>query len=267
MWSFTWIVMTKKDLESRNTEIVRLREEGLTLEQIASKFGITRERARQIANQGGAASAAELRRRRQLSQAERGDHLRQAIISFVETNLGLDIEDVAERLGVTVTELRRLAPSHIRRLTVSPDDRSAGNVRWSPEDILTALRQAATYEYPLSAVAYAGLVSSGEVDGPSVPLVFMRYGSWTAACTKAGIESGVSPIENYESRWTERDLLRSVRTYLLQPDSLGTFEGYGSWARSLGDDTPSSATIRVRLGTWNSVKRRALQLQEGPSDE
>ena len=39
--------------EERDAEIVRLRENGLTLQEIADRYGLTRERVRQIVERGG----------------------------------------------------------------------------------------------------------------------------------------------------------------------------------------------------------------------
>ena len=57
------------NIVGRNQEIQRLwEEESLTLEEIGSKFGITRERTRQILRQLGAAEAGEIRDKRRLEK-------------------------------------------------------------------------------------------------------------------------------------------------------------------------------------------------------
>jgi hypothetical protein len=73
------------------------------------------------------------------------------------------------------------------------------------------------------------------------------------------VESGVSLVESYESRWTDDDLLGFVAAYLLRSDSQGTFRGYDEWAKQAEYDAPSAGTIRKRLGSWNDVKKQALR--------
>lgn len=240
-----------------------MRRAGHTLEEIATHFGITRERARQILIREGAPSAEALRSKRESELRASEEDDRKRVIDLLEVDPGLDLQEVSSRLGLSKTVIRRLAPSHVRRLTVTDDDRTlTPKKKWDASEILEAIRSAATFEFPLSAVTYGNLVGAGEVHGPSVPLIYLRYGSWTAACASAGVESGVSPLEGYESRWTDDDLLRSVATYLWSEESPGTFAGYDVWSRAQGEDVPSAGTIRARLGGWNPVKRRALRPNE-----
>ena len=59
----------------------------------------------------------------------------------------------------------------------------------------------------------------GQVTGPSVPRIWQRYGSWTAACEAAGVEPGRTVRSNYESRWSDHDIADIVRLYLLDPNA------------------------------------------------
>jgi DNA-binding CsgD family transcriptional regulator len=246
-------------LTEREIEIVRRRFEGQTLEEIAQHFGVSRERIRQIVKKVGGPSAVDLKNRRWVDREARQRINRQRIVELLESAPGLSMFEVSRRLKLEASEIRRLAPSHVRRLVVDLDVQKTGALRWSNEEVLGAIRDAATYEFPLSASTYGELVARREVVGPSVPLVYLRFGSWTSACSAAKVESGVSLVESYESRWTDDDLLGFVAAYLLRSDSQGTFRGYDEWAKQAEYDAPSAGTIRKRLGSWNDVKKQALR--------
>ena len=72
-------------LSERNAEIVALRSRGLRLEEIARKFGLTRERVRQIiAAEGGPSAAEAARARRIVDEGRRGEELESFVSTFSE---------------------------------------------------------------------------------------------------------------------------------------------------------------------------------------
>ena len=148
------------------------------------------------------------------------------------------------------------APSLVRRLTV--DGRPASEKVWSDEQILEAIRHAATYEYPITAKYFEHLRSIGEISAPSVPRIYQRFGSWRKACRAAGLESGEPTHDNYESTWTDADLLHFAGQFLAEESSDGTLGGFSKWLAQ-DADRPSVGTMRHRLGGWNDIKRAALK--------
>ena len=242
---------------ARNAEMVAMRDEGATLEEIGDQFGITRERARQILAKANATGADELRARRSQERESEDRALTESIRQDVRENPGATRTEIAGRLGVHRRSVVRLLPADVAALVVE-DKTGAPTSKWSDDAIVAAVRQAATYEYPLSGVAYQRLVTLGEVTGPSRALVHKRLGSWTRACELAGVEPDRAAHAGYQSRWTDADLLGYVATYLRKAGSAGTYAGYIAWAR---DQTgaPSGPSIRNRLGGWGEIKRAALQ--------
>lgn len=182
-----------------------------------------------------------------------------SVKAFLLKNPGLTLKEVAELTGCSTSFIRRSLPSLVRRLTVTEDldSRAASAKVWSDEQILEAIRHAATYEFPITVKHFDYLRSIGEVLAPSAPLVYMRFGSWRAACEAAGVESGEPARHNYESKWTDEDLLRFAGQFLAAESSDGTFGGFTKWLEQ-EVDRPSGATIRNRLGGWLEVKRAAL---------
>jgi len=128
-------------------------------------------------------------------------------------------------------------------LTVAP------RTNWSDEDVLTALQEAATYEFPLSGNKYDLLVVAGQVSGPRSPTIRRRYGSWEAACAAAGVEHEVV------MRYSTAEVLNAVATYLAKSDR-PTTKGYTEWAA--GNIRPGLNVVYERFGSWDE----AIQLLE-----
>lgn len=247
----------KEDRAARDQQIVSLRDEGITLEEIGQKFGITRECVRQIVENANGAGGEELRARRRKKRDEVDRALAAAMRQDILDHPGSRKADVAARLGLDVRIVSRLLPAAVAALVVE-DNRNAGVSTWTDEDILEAIRSAATYEYPLSGSTYRRLVRIGEISGASSALVRRRFGSWTRACELAGVEPDRLPHDGYQSRWTDSDLLSYVAAYLRAPGSRGTLAAYVEWSRRISD-APSGSSLRNRLGGWTEIKRRALR--------
>ena len=236
--------------------MVESRRRGLTLQQIATQEGLTRERVRQVLNKMGGPSSAEVRAAQSAQRATAAQELKRRVLADLQQHPGSTHEEVAARLGIDRSEVHPHVPAHMRALIVHP----TGSVeqRWSDDEIFAALNAAATYAYPLTSQAYADLVGSGEVHGPSLPRVWQRFGSWMEACRAAGVESGRPRRDNYQSKWTDEDIRDFVRRFLGDPEYGGTFAEYDRWRRARGVDAPSSALLRQRLGTWSEIKRSVL---------
>lgn len=244
---------------ARDEEIVQLRRQGLTLAAIGAKVGVTRERVRQIlASHPNASTLTVPRSTKKEAGAKQDATLAAAIEHDVVCHLGTTIEEAASRLGCDASTIRRLLPSHVRQFVTTAPTLTQVVAVWSHEDIMRALTEAQTYEFPLSTAKYEELVRRGAVAGPSVVRIMQRYGTWSAACVEAGVEPFEARRDSYESNWTDDDLYRFVLQFLFEDASPGTFAGFEEWARD-NDEAPSAQTIRNRLGPWNDVKRTALR--------
>lgn len=133
--------------------------------------------------------------------------------------------------------------------------------KFSDEQCLQALREAQTFSFPLSTKVYANLIRNGEVAGPSVPLINARFGSWSRACQLAGVEAGEAVRDNYDSQFTDRDLLLYVRRFLHeQEDGNWTLAQYVKWREVSCEHAPSMALVRNRLGNWTKVRIEAIEI-------
>lgn len=249
-------------------KMIERRSDGLTLAEIGAEFGVTRERVRQLMKKYGGPTSDDVRERRSaLESAEqqaKESAVAEELRGLLEERGPMSVHEVADATGHVAVEISRAWPPDLAHLRLHPTGRQ--EERWSDDAIIDAIREAAVYEYPLTTNAYAELLSQGQVRGPSMPRIWQRFGSWTAACEAAGVVPGQTMRPHYESRWSDEDLLRVARQYLLDqsaPNSAGRFDG---WRRAVVPDGPSFQTLRNRFGSWTDVKRRALAQEMEPRE-
>lgn len=243
-------------INKRNDEIVELRTSGKSLEEIGEKFGVTRERVRQILFKSGAPSFHEVKALRQTIRSDKLEVIKSSAIKRVTEQPNKTIDKIAEELEVSGIELKRIMTPQELNLFARPL-RSAAQ-KWSDQEIIQVLKEAATLEFPLTVKSYSKLLEDGFLKGPSAGRISQRFRSWQVACDLAGVEAGARTRPLDISRWTDDDLYAAVIHYLKLPQSSGAATDYDSWA-STQDDVPSMGTLRNRLGAWNQIRNTAIE--------
>lgn len=247
-------LMTNVDTASRDREILELRRSGLRLEEIGAQFGISRERVRQIVRNLGGVSTAEVRAARD-ERAEREEGiLAGRIRALAASGLARSHSQLAELLDLDEATVRRIGG---RELSAYLGAGKRPRIRWTGEDIIRAIQQASTFEWPLSRGKYQHLVDVGEIEGPSAARIEQIFG-WSKACELAGVECPTVPNRTYQSVWTDDDLWHFVGEYIDHAGDAAPFRGYDAWRADYAPDAPSSGVIRGRLGTWSQVRREVL---------
>lgn len=246
---------------TREQLMIQLREEGASLRAIGEKFGVTHERVRQILSKNGGPTRAEVRAKRAQRAVEQAHARRQIVDDAVRpallANGAMSVQELSQATGTAETDLAEFWPQDLEHLRIWPAGRS--DQTWSDEAIFAAIREAALYEFPLTAKAYAELVRVGQVQGPSLPRVHQRFGGWAAACVEAGVEHGQTPRASYNSRWTDEELIAFARDYFLDPAWPNSAHRFDEWRSVNAVEAPSFQTLRNRFGTWSNVKRLALR--------
>ena len=242
-------------------EAVRSRK---TLEEIGTLLGITRERVRQINSQAGGlpprkVAELQMEANKQKLAAERAE-LVERVRTDARCHPGSTLNEITVRTGVDASSVRSLLSNNEKKylLEENTDGRFTSEPVWSDDDIIGVLREAATYAFPCTTLAYSSLVEVGEIDGPSVATIHNRFGSWIAACEAASVEPGQSWIKGYQSRWTDDDVYRYVEDYLMTSGTTGTFTDFDQWVKT-EPGAPSGALVRIRIGGWVQVKREAIK--------
>ncbi|MDP2711528.1 MAG: sigma factor-like helix-turn-helix DNA-binding protein [Solirubrobacteraceae bacterium] len=237
----------------RVRQMQALREHGWSLDEIALRFGVSRERVRQIirAHGGpGPQDIADARRRRAEAQAEaRIDEL------LARWRAGEPPRVAASELGLQAAACR----STIERFATDADRMArkasmAGARRvqtYSDRDIILALVSVATRVGRVpSAKEYAA--HARELNYPSLPTVLNRMGGWTHALRATGMEPLTAPSRTRTRRWTEEACWTALREVVDELDEIPTVLAYERHAAGRAE-LPSSATLRNRLGRWSTI--------------
>ena len=247
------------------------RRDGASLEEIGGTLGITRERARQIVStytkylepeDAEVLAAAGANRRKRTTKEGAGSDRTTAlnVATAVLNNPGISMSEIERTYTLSEASIRQILPKEIGKFidgfTVAKQKRGSG--RWSDDELVTALKLAGTYAFPLSAPQYDELVIVGEVKGPGSQTVAKRFGTWKRACRLAGVETTNMGREYYSHKWSWNEMVDSLVEYLLDPSTTGTSAGYESWRVESVNDLPSLALLRNTFGTWADAVTYAL---------
>ncbi|MET7132988.1 hypothetical protein MT994_02565 [Cellulosimicrobium sp. MI9406] len=249
--------------QDRDRQIYEMRQAGATLDEVGQEFGLTRERVRQIVSNMGGVDRAAVRAARFTEREGRDQRVRDRVFSVVATGLARSTAEVAIMSDVDEETVRRIGG---KELSAYLGVTKRGSVRWTEDDVISALGTAATYEWPLSRNAYQELIDEGEIHGPSAARIEQLYG-WAAACELAGVESSRRRRRDYQSSWTDDDLWHFARTYVEHSGPTASFHGYDTWRTEHAPGAPSSGVLRGRLGGWNETRRTILIEREAMSSE
>lgn len=249
-----------------------LRERGWSLDEIALRYLVSRERVRQILIAHGglnSADVAEARRRR-------AEVLAEARINelLARWRSGQDPGSAAADLGLQATACRSTIERFASEVDRAARRASMAGARtrapmYSDRDIIVALTSvAARLGRVPSPKEYAGLAR--ELEFPSLPTVLNRMGGWTSAVKAAGMTPLSQPRRTRGQRWTPEACWAALRVAV---DELGQIPSVLAYERHASDrdDLPSSATVRNRLGRWSSIttklaaERELFMLQTGPA--
>ena len=246
-------------LELRNYEIIFRRSKGETLESIASHYGFTKEAIRQvIVRTYGPEIKDRIRESKNIVSESREGRILRAV-SFILEHKGATVEEVlGPNRGLQEADLSRL-PKKVRKYVQFPIRVRRVQIIWSDEDILKAIRKAATYHYPLAKDQYDALIRLGEMPGPSGPLIVKRFGTWSNACQAAEVES-FAPNKHINKRWSELELAGFVRDFLLQENVGSSINEYNLWVTNHNTHAASSQLLRNTFGSWDQVLSTGLAL-------
>jgi hypothetical protein len=248
----------------RNLKILDFRKKGFTLAEIGEQFSISRERVRQIIYKCvGKELDFYLDNREVEKQSLLEENLNEkvnAIADYVKSNKGVTLTKLLNDFEIELDFYQKFIPKNVSKFVLTKHEIGKGPAKiWSNEDIVESLKNAGTYFFPLSHGEYEKLVDIGEIKGPSVPLIYKRFGSWTNACHEAGIETNKPVRSEYVRDYSDEEILNFLMRYFNEEDTIGSIEDYEKWRMAQNSKVPSIGLIRNRIGNWGAVKEIVLK--------
>lgn len=237
-------VISFENTHERNRYVIKMREAGHTLQSIGDSINLTREMIRLIIKANEGPTAGTVRRERELKKRQ------EAVAIFKEIGT-VNVAKLAEHMNEKPQRVRQLLGKQAKAL---PKGRMNHAKVFSDEDLLNVLRHAETLvEGPLTTMKYKKLNIQ-----PTIAIYIGRFGTWNNACEKAGVTHGTAVRNNYKRAHTEEDMLAFISSYLADPRTNGSAQGYEEWQRKV-EGAPSLTLIRQRVGKWNDIKARLVK--------
>ncbi len=246
----------------RVRQMQALRQQGWSLDEIALRFGVSRERVRQILRAHGGPDAHDIatarRRRAEVRAEERVAEL------LALWRAGEQPRRAADKLGLQAAACQ----STIERFATDVDRAArkasmAGARRvqtYSDHDIILALTSVSTRVGRVpSAKEYAA--HARVLNYPSLPTVLNRMGGWTNAVRAAGMQPLSTPARARTRRWTEESCWAALCSVVEELGEIPTVVSYERHAAGR-PELPSAATLRNRLGRWSSIATQLAAQRE-----
>jgi AraC-like DNA-binding protein len=247
----------------RVRQMQALREEAWSLDEIALRFGVSRERVRQILRAHGGPdpqSIADARRRRAEQQAE------ERIDELLELwRAGEQPRAAADRLGLQAAACRSTIARFATDLDRAARKASMAGARrvqtYSDRDIILALTSVSTRVGRVpSAKEYAA--HARVLNYPSLPTVLNRMGGWVQALEATGMQPlSTPPGRRRGRRWTEDACWEALLAVVEELGEIPTVLAYERHTAGR-PELPSAATLRNRLGRWSSITTQIAAQRE-----
>lgn len=238
---------------SRDSEIVELREQGLSLRDIAARVGLSAEGVRRALTAAGRdldpSYVTELRRGRRIDNAR--SHLDAILDAYRASE---PVGEVAARLELKRSTVEQLiaesATESDKAERARNHSRGIPEAKYSDEDLLAAIRTIADL---VGRTPTSGdyLRKAPALGLPSIATITNRLGTWTAAAESAGMTPG-GARRSYTRMWDAGACRTALEMVIEELGRIPTAAHYEALALSR-EDLPSIATVRNRLGRWKRV--------------
>jgi hypothetical protein len=254
---------------AREISMLESRVSGGTLAEIGTRFGVTRERVRQVLERAysrvsmnpvfeGKTLSTFLDERKKSEHQIDFEHIEIKIRDFLNVNPGSKYEELAEGLVLDLDTVKSHISYQATKFVLQEQWSSSMDPEFSDEFIVGAIKMAAAIRSPLSAPMYENLVERGLVKGPKSQTIAKRFGSWSNACLHSEVMFVQSVRREYSKIWNKDEILQYLIDFLKNKDfGVGVLE-YDRWRSKYRTEAPSSAHIRNMFGSWIAAKNNAL---------
>lgn len=235
-----------------------------TYDSIGQKYGLTRERVRQIIGKTLSQTPEEIAETRrqhvlrtnlakatELVEADDSITSISALCDAASFSLGF-VSDHAAELSEVIEEVSARRRQH--RL----DSPRVAVRKYNDDDIIATLRRmsASRGGQPITVTTY---LNDRREDEPSISLIHLRMKSLIEACALAGVASG-APRER-RAKFDKGDLIESIErcatSHGFSSVNQLSYLQYSNWAKTAGE--PSGSLVRLNFGSWKNAKNNALK--------
>ena len=257
--------------QAKSLLMIALAEDGMTLNEIALQFGLSRERARQILREIGF-SIRTIRNQRVDNNKLNQELLTQTIVSWITAHPGCRVTEVSYALSISESVVISLCPQATKGLLLIVKKKRDSDAyrRYSRQQTLDALKKAfeirnpsmSMYSVgetePLTGPFYEKLRNENAVVGPSQARIIQVFGTWKEACEEAGVPCVDAVRDVYELRWTDDELINQLAEFISTSESPNA-ANFETWCQQ-DDSRASLGTIRNQIGQWAESSELALLL-------
>lgn len=240
--------MGTRQQERRNAEIVRLREEeGRTLDEIAARYGITRERVRQIVLDTDSGLAREVRHDRiDRREEEILWANRELITSLYMNNHEMKMKDLAREFDVRIETMKTWIRENVSQIDRRRKAaRNAG--KYQHVDYVAWMKRfAKEHDGKTPSInAWHRWTAKGK---PEAAGIVFKYGSWSKACEAAGlVANNPAPGRQYFRQYDRYDCIDAIRACGDELGKLPNTLEYQAWCRGI-PERPSLVIVCMRIG-------------------
>jgi hypothetical protein len=251
------LTKTPKNAE-RDMQIIELARTGSTLQEIATQFGVSRERIRTVLVKNNAITPIEVRKQTRAENKEADIAKSRILQNWVLAHIGCTIVELSLATDIKKADCVRHLPSDSKHLILKPGEvaNNWATEKWTDNQIFDGIRMAGTFKTPLSRVSYDRIRKEQKIDGPSGVRILQRFSFWVNACEQAGVQSGKAVRSNYQRNWTEQELINWLAAFMRQ-STTSSHDAYNEWAKTQVG-APGSQTIRNTVGSWAECCELAL---------
>lgn len=226
-------------------EMQALRAADVTLQAIGDRFGVTRERVRQLTTGGSAETGFAAVRRRTAARKEAA--MADGPVLADMWRAGLTAKEIADRTPYFHDDVMPAIRPHIdvmEKRWRAYDRPHGSQIDWP----YWLRRYAEEHGGKTPGITMFRRWKNEVPERPEPSGAMQRYGSWNAAIDAAGLKRNRPLRRTYTRDFTFEDCLAAIDRCW---DDLGhapSFEQYDAWAKERKGEVPSTGTVRNRAG-------------------
>lgn len=252
---FLDLVMSGSDCrDDRAAASVRAYVMGATLQEIGDRYGVTRERIRQILSKDTPWSSTDITTAMRRVNEARQEEQRRCVEAWSLAHPAAPVVEAAALLGLSEAQLlERLGKRRSRHVPAA--QKQSPSTRRPDEMILEDLRAYQRETGSTTAAGFDGWAREQGVPGPQTAAI--RFGTWNGALLAAGLSSEGGATR---STFSNEDLWAAAVAAVRAPDGGTTARAVEEWLAAR-DAAPSIALIRQRLRVpWAEIVATALNV-------